>query len=54
MTMGNLLAWSKAVGDEVAAGDILCEIETDKSTVSRPGTLAFGTRGRSGGDGSRD
>ena len=54
MTMGNLLAWSKAAGDEVAAGDILCEIETDKSTVSRPGTLASRTRGRRVGDGSRD
>ena len=30
MNAGNILGWRKAVGDEVAAGDILAEVETDK------------------------
>lgn len=30
MNQGNLLAWRKKEGDEVAAGDILAEVETDK------------------------
>lgn len=28
-----LLCWHVAVGDEVSAGDLLCEIETDKATL---------------------
>lgn len=28
-----ILAWHAAVGDSVAAGDMLCEIETDKATL---------------------
>ena len=30
---GNLQKWLKAVGDEVAPGDVLAAIETDKATV---------------------
>ncbi len=33
MTEGNLVKWHKSVGDAVAAGDILAEIETDKATM---------------------
>ena len=33
MAEGTLLKWKKAVGDEVSAGDILAEIETDKATM---------------------
>ena len=33
MTEGNLAKWLKAEGDEVAAGDVLAEIETDKATM---------------------
>ena len=33
MTEGTLLHWLKTVGDVVARGDILAEIETDKATV---------------------
>ena len=28
-----ILAWHKAVGDPVAAGELLAEIETDKATL---------------------
>ena len=28
-----ILAWHKAVGDPVAAGEVLAEIETDKATL---------------------
>ncbi len=44
MTEGKLAKWVKQVGDSVAAGDILCEIETDKATMEveavDEGTLA--------------
>jgi pyruvate dehydrogenase E1 component beta subunit len=33
MTEGNLAKWLKNEGDEVAAGDVLAEIETDKATM---------------------
>ena len=33
MTEGNLAKWHKKEGDEVKAGDILAEIETDKATM---------------------
>jgi pyruvate dehydrogenase E2 component (dihydrolipoamide acetyltransferase) len=33
MTMGNIIAWRKKAGDEVAAGDIIAEVETDKATI---------------------
>lgn len=34
MESGNIASWEKAVGDEIAAGDALAEIETDKATVT--------------------
>ena len=44
MTEGNVASWLKNEGDPVAAGDILCEIETDKATMeveaTDEGTLA--------------
>jgi pyruvate dehydrogenase E2 component (dihydrolipoamide acetyltransferase) len=33
MTEGNLAKWHKKEGDEVRAGDVLAEIETDKATM---------------------
>ncbi len=27
---GNIAAWKKKEGDEIAVGDVLCEVETDK------------------------
>ncbi len=33
MEEGNIVAWLKKVGDKVAAGDILAEVETDKATM---------------------
>lgn len=35
MTHGNIGAWGKQEGDEIAAGDIVCEVETDKAVRSR-------------------
>ena len=54
MTEGNLAKWVKKEGDAVKAGDVLCEIETDKATMEveavEEGTLgkiivAEGTQG---------
>eukprot|EP00826_Nyctotherus_ovalis_P035449 TRINITY_DN3046_c0_g1_i9.p1 TRINITY_DN3046_c0_g1~~TRINITY_DN3046_c0_g1_i9.p1 ORF type:complete len:556 (-),score=181.49 TRINITY_DN3046_c0_g1_i9:143-1810(-) len=33
MTKGNIVKWYKKEGDSVAAGDIICDVETDKATV---------------------
>ena len=33
MSQGNLAAWHVKAGDEVSAGTILAEIETDKATL---------------------
>ena len=33
MTEGNLAKWLKAEGDEIRAGDVIAEIETDKATM---------------------
>ncbi|KAK7205626.1 2-oxoacid dehydrogenases acyltransferase-domain-containing protein [Myxozyma melibiosi] len=33
MTMGNVGTWAKAVGDSLAPGDVLVEIETDKAQM---------------------
>ena len=44
MTEGTLVAWKKRKGDQVSAGEVLAEIETDKATMewesSEDGTLA--------------
>ena len=44
MTEGTLVAWKKKKGDQVSAGDVLAEIETDKATMvwesPEDGTLA--------------
>jgi pyruvate dehydrogenase E2 component (dihydrolipoamide acetyltransferase) len=33
MDTGNLMKWLKKEGDKLEAGDVICEIETDKATV---------------------
>lgn len=33
MTQGTLLRWRKKVGEKVAAGDVIAEVETDKATM---------------------
>src|SRR3954451_2696882 len=33
MTEGTLVAWKKNKGDQVSAGEVLAEIETDKATM---------------------
>jgi hypothetical protein len=33
MTEGTLLRWVKKVGDSIAVGDVLAEVETDKATM---------------------
>ena len=33
MTEGKLARWLKAEGDDVMAGDVIAEIETDKATM---------------------
>src|ERR1700756_2291306 len=33
MTEGTLVAWKKKKGEQVSAGDVLAEIETDKATM---------------------
>lgn len=44
MTSGNLAKWAKKEGDEIKAGDVIAEIETDKATMEveavDEGTLA--------------
>ena len=35
-----IVAWKKAVGDHVADGDILCEVETDKAVMEVPSTIS--------------
>lgn len=43
MEEGTIISWSKKEGDTVSAGDVLCEVETDKTSVeyesSQEGTL---------------
>ena len=33
MTAGTIASWKKNEGDALKAGDILCDIETDKASV---------------------
>ncbi|CAH9088611.1 unnamed protein product [Cuscuta europaea] len=33
MTEGNIARWLKKEGDKISAGEVLCEVETDKATV---------------------
>ena len=33
MTTGNLASWKLKEGDEISAGDVIAEVETDKATV---------------------
>ena len=44
MTEGTLVVWKKKKGDQVSAGELLAEIETDKATMEwespEDGTLA--------------
>jgi len=42
METGKVGGWLKKVGDEIARGDVIAEIETDKSTVEMEAT-ATGT-----------
>jgi pyruvate dehydrogenase E2 component (dihydrolipoamide acetyltransferase) len=32
-SQGNIASWKKGEGDEIAAGDVLAEVETDKATM---------------------
>ena len=36
---GKVVKWLKQVGDQVNDGDVLCEVETDKSTMEVPSTI---------------
>jgi len=38
METGKVGGWLKQVGDEIARGDVIAEIETDKSTVEMEAT----------------
>lgn len=40
VTEGTIVSWQKAVGDRVSSGDVLFEIETDKTTMEVPATSA--------------
>jgi len=40
VTEGTIISWQCAVGDKVASGDVLFEIETDKTTMEVPATSA--------------
>ncbi|GIW13533.1 MAG: hypothetical protein KatS3mg062_0972 [Tepidiforma sp.] len=40
VTEGTVVAWHKAVGDEVALDEPLCEIETEKVTAELPSPVA--------------
>lgn len=38
MEEGTITAWRAKVGDEIAAGDVLCEVETDKASMEYEAT----------------
>lgn len=38
MEEGTIVSWNKKEGDSVAAGDLLCEVETDKATMDYEST----------------
>ncbi|MFW6234279.1 MAG: pyruvate dehydrogenase complex dihydrolipoamide acetyltransferase [Spirochaetota bacterium] len=38
MEDGSIVSWSKKEGDSVSAGDVLCEVETDKATMDYEST----------------
>ena len=40
METGTIGAWVKQVGDNIARGDVIAEIETEKSTVDMESTSA--------------
>jgi pyruvate dehydrogenase E2 component (dihydrolipoamide acetyltransferase) len=40
VTEGTLISWLRAVGDPVQPGDVLCEIETEKTAMEIPATTA--------------
>ena len=40
MESGKVAGWIKKVGDQVARGDVIAEIETEKSTVEMESTAA--------------
>jgi pyruvate dehydrogenase E2 component (dihydrolipoamide acetyltransferase) len=40
MESGTIAAWSKQVGDLVSRGDVIAEIETEKSTVEMEATAS--------------
>ena len=42
MTMGTVQRWEKKVGERLAEGDLLAEIETDKATIGQHGSNAHG------------
>jgi pyruvate dehydrogenase E2 component (dihydrolipoyllysine-residue acetyltransferase) len=40
MESGKVAAWVKKVGDRIARGDVIAEIETEKSTVDMESTAS--------------
>jgi pyruvate/2-oxoglutarate dehydrogenase complex dihydrolipoamide acyltransferase (E2) component len=36
---GKVIKWHKNVGDQIKDGDILCEVETDKTAAEIPSTI---------------
>ena len=38
MEEGNIVAWKKKEGEAISAGDVLCEVETDKATMDYEST----------------
>lgn len=41
LLQGNIAAWKKKEGEEVAAGDVLCDVETDKVPQPLQATTAL-------------